>query len=208
MQYLIILRPDTKPLNPKLMKRSVKTLAFFTISLLLAAKVPAQLKMNTSASIAADVKKVVNDYPNSFSNLMGEVIISNPQSTEYLCNFKVNGAEKCFITKYASGPKPVVSWQAVMLTTEDFEEAKKKFKVFFTQLNNLAIGTARLKGDYVTPTEAGDFFNVVLELSPSEESTKKLRVEIVMEAELMEWKVKVMVYDRDRQDAERGPIIE
>jgi len=208
MQYFIILRPDTKPLNPKLMKRSVKALVVFTISFLLFNHTQAQLKLNSSGTIGADVRKVVSDYPNSFANLIGEVIIQNPQSTDYQCNFKVIGAEKSFITRYASGKKPIVSWQAVMLTTEDFEEAKKRFKNLYSQLNNLPVGGGRLKAEYEAPTEGNDFTNIIFEFNPGEEWTKKLRVELVIEAEMMDWKVKVMVYDRDRNDAERGPVVE
>jgi hypothetical protein len=208
MQYFIILRLDTKPLNPKLMKLSVKTLAFITISFLFLNPISAQLKLNKQGTIATDVRKVVEDYPNSFANITGEVIIKNPQSTDYHCNFKVNGAEECTITKYASGTKPIVSWKAVLFSSEEFEEARKKFKAIYSQLNNLTVNGGKLKADYETPLEGNDFTNIIFSFSPEEEWSKKLRVELVIEAEMMEWKVKVLVYDRDRNDDERGPIIE
>jgi hypothetical protein len=208
MQYLIILRPDTKPLNPKLMNRSVKTLALITISLFVFNVGSAQLKLNSGSSVATDVKKVIEDYPNNFSNLIGDVIIQNPQSTDFKCNFKVAGAEECFITRYAAGKKPIVSWEALMLTTEDFETARKKFKTLYSQLNNLTLAGSKLKGTYEAPAEGTDFTTVVFSFDPKEESTKKLRVELIMEAQMMDWKVKILVYDRDRNDDERGTIVE
>lgn len=190
------------------MNCSVKTLAAITISFLLSYSTFSQVRLNSAASISADVKKVVEDFPNNLANLIGETIINNPQSTDYRCNFEVTGAEESTITRYASGSKPVMSWQAVMLTTEDFEVAKKEFRRLFTQLNSLPIGSSRLKGNFEAPSEGADFASVVFTFVPAEEWLKRIRVEIVMEALMMDWKVKVLVYDRSREDNERGPVVE
>lgn len=190
------------------MNSTVKSLALFTISILFFSSINAQFKTSSGTTIATDVKKVIEDYPNSFSNLIGDVIIRNPQSTDYRCNFKVTGAEECFITRYVSGKKPIVSWEALMLTTEDFAEAKKKFKALYSQLNNLTVAGSKLKGVYEAPAEGIDFTTVVFTLDPQTEALQKVRVELIMEAQMMDWKVKVIVYDRDRNDDERGPIVE
>ncbi|MEI9810355.1 MAG: hypothetical protein WDO16_22155 [Bacteroidota bacterium] len=95
-----------------------------------------------------------------------------------------------------------------MLTTESFEEAKKKFKALYNQLNNLSLKSMRLKGIYESPVEEKKFSSVLFSFDPSDESVKKLKVELIIEAEQMDWKVKVLVYDRDRDDNERGEVIE
>ena len=96
-----------------------------------------------------------------------------------------------------------------MLSTESFEESKKKFRPLFTQLNNLPVGinnvSFTLKAEYEVPKEEKKFTTVVFSLYPSQEAVSKLKVEIAMQYELTEWKVKVMVYDREREDEERGP---
>ena len=110
------------------MKKAVKTLALITISTLLTVHSFAQLKLPVVNGIGPDIKKVLQDYPNRFHNLMGDVIVTNPQSVDYACNFKVTGAEEATVTKYSSANKyDIVSWQAVIQTTEEFEVAKKKF---------------------------------------------------------------------------------
>jgi hypothetical protein len=186
----------------------VKLPAFFTIILFSLNAATAQLKLNLASTISADIKKVIDDYPNHFDHITGEMIIQNPQSTDYQCNFKVDGAEECTITKYTGRNKPVTSWQAVMLTTESFEDAKKKFRSLYTQINNLQLRSMQLKGPYETPAEEKKFTSVVFSFYPSDESLKKLRVELALEAAQMEWKVRVVVYDRDREDDERGETIE
>lgn len=203
----------TNSITPMQMKKSVKPLVFITILTLFYNTAGAQIKIPVINGIGNDVKKVIEDYPSRFINLVGEVIVENTQSTEYYCNFKVNGAEETSITRY-SAKKEVCSWQALMLTTENFEKAKQKFKSLYNQLNNLSadIGNAKnmhLKGMYETPAEEKKFASVLFSFKPASDLIKKLKVEILMEyVEPMEWKVKVLVYDRDREDNEKGKTIE
>ncbi|MBI5858378.1 MAG: hypothetical protein HZB42_12110 [Sphingobacteriales bacterium] len=192
------------------MKNSVKPLVLITTVIILLSYNPviAQLKLPVIDGIANDIKKVVNDYPNQFINLMGDKIVENAQSTEYISVFNANGAEETTVTKYSAN-KNMCSWQALMLTTESFEKAKQKFRSLFNQLNNLSIRigheNSRLKGEYKQPEEKKKFTFVVFSPEPENESTKRLKIEILIQAlEPMEWKVKVMVYDREREDVERG----
>ncbi len=194
------------------MKKSVKTLALITISFLFATHSTAQLKLSGINGVASDVKKVIEDYPNRFINLMGEVLAQNTQSTDYHCNFTVHGAEEAFITRYPA-KKEICSWQALMLTTENFDKAKQKFKSLFNQLNNLSVktgnGSFKLKADYQSPEESKKFTSVLFSFEPVNEARKKLKVEIFMQyIEPMEWKVKLLIYDREREDDERGNVRE
>lgn len=196
------------PFNSKMMKPSVKTLALFTIFLFSLGIANAQLKITSANTITTDVKKVIEDYPNHFDNILGDLIIQNPQSSNYQCNFKVEGAEECIITRYTGKKNSISSWQALMLTSESFDAAKKKFRSLYSQLNNLSEKSMHLKGVYESPLEEKKFSSVLFSFTPADEATKKLKVELVIEAEGMDWKVKVLVYDRDRDDDERGDIIE
>lgn len=187
------------------MKRTVKTLVCITGALLLNLSLFAQLKLPLNNALTQDLKKVVADYPNQFEHLKGELIAENPQSTEYQCNLKVNGAETSHITRYSS-KKNVCSWEALMLSTESFEKARQKYRSLFQQLNNLSadIGeesNIRFKGAYEAPAEEKKFSSVLFETEPG----RKLKLELVMQFhEPMEWKVKILLYDREREDEERG----
>jgi hypothetical protein len=144
---------------------------------------------------------------------MGEIIEEHPQSTDYQCNFKVNGAEESFITRY-SAKKEVCSWEALMLTTGNFDKARQKFKSLYNQLNNLSATfgngrSARFRAPFETPDEKKKFTSIVFDPEPGGEETTRLRVELSLQFHApMEWKVKVLVYDRDREDAERGSVRE
>jgi hypothetical protein len=188
----------------------VKTLGFFTFLLLLHYSSDAQFKLNSRGTndFVTDVKKVIQDHSNHYQNIIGEQIVANPQSTEYSCKLKIEGAEESSITKYSSGAEEMYSWQALMLTTENFNEAKRKFRSLFDQFNNLSILSSQLKGTYEMPVEEKKFTSVIFSISPDAEATAKLKVEITIEAEGMEWKVKVLIYDREREDNEKGKIVE
>ncbi len=194
------------------MKKSVKTLVFITIAVFYFIPIAAQLKLPSINGVGHDVKKVIDDYPNHFTNLMGELLIENAQSTDYQCNFIVNGAEEAIVTRYPA-KKEISSWRALMLTTDDFEKAKQKFKSLYNQLNNLSVSSAngnyRLKGIYESPEEEKKFTSVLFSFEPVNDLVKKLKVEISIQFYApMEWKVKVLVYDREREDEERGKTVE
>ena len=198
------------PLNPPCMPKTVKSLAFITIMAFLFSYSSAQLKFPVVNGIGSDLKKVIEDYPSGFSHLLGEVIIQNPQSTDYQCNFKVKDAEETTITRYTAKKEAVYSWNAVMLTTENFEKAKQKFRSLYNQINNLVInpGGMHLKGTYESPVEEKKFASVLFSLQPPAGTMKKLKIEISLVYELMEWKIKLLVYDRQKEDNERGKTVE
>lgn len=194
------------------MQKPVKSLVLITISAFFLNAATAQLKIPAINGVGNDVKKVIDDYPNRFANLMGDVVVENTQSTDYRCNFEVNGAEETLVTRY-SAKKEVCSWEALMLTTENFDKAKQKFKALFNQVNNLSIQVAgttyRLKANYEAPVESNKFKSILFHFDPLNETAKKLKVEISLQYEApMDWKVKLLIYDRDRADDERGPKTE
>lgn len=196
------------------MKKSVKTLVFITTTLLCFHDAFAQLKLPSISPLANDLKKIFSEYPNRFSNLVGEMLVENAQSVDFACNCAITGAEETSITRHSSKGNDVYSWQTVMLTTEDFSKAKQKFKSLYTQLNNLAVDpnggkTFKLKGKYEAPVPEKKFSSVIFSLDPADESVKKLKAELSLQFfPPMEWKVKILLYDRDREDDERGSVTE
>jgi hypothetical protein len=161
----------------------------------------------------ADMKKVIEDYPSRFIHLMGEVKVQHEQSTDYECNLKINGAEEATITRYSSKRDGVVSWEAVMFTTDDFEDAKKKYKSYFSQLNNLGVTLGkdhfRLRGVYEIPADDKKFNSILFTIEPTAPDIKKVKVELTLQYKApMDWQVKVLVYDREREDGEQGRVEE
>ena len=188
------------------MKNAVVFLAFITIT---APTNPSfsQLKIAGPAGIGDDIRKVISDYPNHFSNLRGELIVQNPQSVDYHSNFVIKGAEESFISEYSANNKTIASWQSIMITSESFSAAAKKFRSLFNQLNNLSVQLGgksfHLKAKWEEPVEERSFTSIAFSLHDADES-EKLKVDLSLQYQMPEWKVRILVYNKEREDFERG----
>ena len=174
----------------------------------------AQLRLPgiSNSDVRQALEKVLIDFPKGFSTLKGEVLNNNPQSVEYASLLPFKSAEENTIIEY-SGKEPVYSWQARMLTTEEFSVAEKKYKALYRDLKNISLTLNRdysygLSGKYDEPSERRKFATTVFQLTPSASSLPKVRVELSMQYEMMEWKVYLTVYQKEREDNERGKVEE
>src|SRR5689334_20821656 len=117
------------------MKQATALSFFFFASLLFSLTTQAQLKLPgiTNGDVRQALEKVITDFPKDFATLRGEVVSDGPQSVEYASLLSFKTAEKNSITKY-SGNQAVYSWQAQMVTSEDFTVAEKKYKSLYKDL--------------------------------------------------------------------------
>lgn len=164
----------------------------------------AQLHLPLPNAFRSDVQKVVADFPSQFESLRGDVLMTNPQTVEYASLLQVDKAQECVITKYSSNIKPVYTLQAVMLRTEDFAEAEKRYKWIFAQLKGMnvkyVVDQYTLHGTYETPTEERKFTTSTLALANPPEPLQKLRIEVSMQFEFPEWKVALTVFEKEKDD--------
>jgi hypothetical protein len=191
----------------------VKTKTLFALSLLICLVSNAQLKLPvTNNDLRNNLEKVVSEFPKYFANIKSAVNNENPQTIEYTSNLKFQGAEENLITEY-KGVKPIFTWQATLLTTEDFETASKKYKWLCNQLKVMTLTidndySFSLDGKYDPPVESKAFSSSIYTLLPSASYLPKLRIEAGIQFQFPEWKVQLLVYNKEREDEERGPIKE
>jgi hypothetical protein len=190
------------------LKKTVKALVLITAISLSSASSSAQLKLPIGNAAAQSFRKVIEDYPQHFSHITGNMIADNGGTIEFTCTSPVQGEEESRITRHVSG-KPIYSWQATMLTTESFEKARQKFKSLFGQLNNLSVNldgnSYKLKAGYSAPSEEMKFNSILFSALPEQDIFKKLKTELVLQFyPPMEWKVKLLVYEKEREDNEQG----
>lgn len=164
-------------------------------------------------TIRTDIQKIIADFPNQFVRFKGDIVNQSPQRVEYLSTLLPNSAQSATITEYSYNKKPVYSWQALMLTTEDFEAAAKKYKALYTQVKGAYVTfnanqSYYLQGNYEAPDESKDFLSSMLNFYTRDEDIKRIKVEVNMQFEFPEWKVNLLVYSRERDDDERGNIFD
>ena len=159
----------------------------------------------------AALEKVIQDYPNRFRNIKGEVIVENPQTTEYRSTVEIPGSTSSSITRYSSKKDDVYSWTCIVFEGDDFAQVRNKYKELFGQIKNTIIKIEGqkpfiLNGQYEMPTEAKKFTTVIFELLPAVGEMKKLKVDLTLQYQMAGWKISLSVYDRDRKDEEQGAI--
>jgi hypothetical protein len=158
---------------------------------------------NTNSAL----QKVIEDYPNRFINIKGELLAENIQTTDYYSKVQIPGIP-CVLTQYSSAKKAIYSWRAELLEEEEFEEAKKRFKELYNQIRNTIIKIDGEKpfivnGSYLAPTEDRKFNVVNFQLLPPGSDMEKLQIDLSMNYMVTAWKITLTVYEREYKDDER-----
>ena len=166
----------------------------------------------TNNDLRINLQKVITGFPHELSAIKGDTLADNPQTIEYASRLDFQLAQDNMITQYKS-VKPIYSWQATLLVTEEFEEAADKYNWLVNQLKVMTVNleggySFTLHGKYNEPTESLKFTTSVFRLMPSALNLPKLKIEASMHFEFPEWKVCLLVYEKEREDAERGEIFE
>lgn len=195
------------------MKRSVKSLVLIPLFLCWTMALPAQIRLTGRSALAEDLRTLLADYPAAYSKFIGEELVRHPQSTDYRCLLAVKNTEQCFFTRY-SARRTVLSWEAVVLSTEDYDQAVKQFRTLYQQLNPLPVKLSdgrslKLQGDYAKPDPSLKFSSVILEPTASGEGLDRLRLEIQLTTDgPLGWQVKLLIYEKEKDDEERGAVRE
>jgi hypothetical protein len=193
--------------------KMLKTSLIAFVILFFASQIQAQIRFPvTNNDLRNNLQKVIADFSNQLNSMKGDTLAQNPQTVEYASLLKFEGAEQNTITQYIS-TKSIYSWQAVVLTTEDFEEAVKKYKWLCKQLKVMTINlgdgyTFSLNGNYEPAVETKKFSSSTFQLTPAATYLPKLKIEVGLQFYFPEWKVNLVVYQKEREDNERGDINE
>lgn len=148
------------------------------------------------------LQKVINDFPNNFSNIRGGELTSDLQNSDFVSKVEIPGSQSTVITQYGSdGGKEIYSWKAVISESEEFEEAAKKYHELYSQIKNsiIKIGGEKpfiLSGSYEQPTESKKFSSTAFSLLPSTGILRNLKVELTLQNYITEWQVALLVYEQ------------
>ena len=164
----------------------------------------------TNNDLRLNLQKIIADFPNQLSSLRGDTLEINPQTIEFASLLDFDMAPQNSIMEFRS-LQPRYSWQAMMINTEDFEEASKKYNWLYKQLKVMTITldggyTFSLNGNYEAPDDSRGFCSSVFKLTPNAVNMPKLKIEVLMDYQFPEWKVSLLVYEKEREDKERGDI--
>jgi hypothetical protein len=150
------------------------------------------------------LEKVIQDYPNHFTNIRAEQIGQALQTASYKSTLQLPGSRSSTITLGTAGGNEESDWTCTVLTTSSFEEAKTRYSEIYGELSNSIISTDNrqtfiISGQYEVPSEERKYTQVVFSLLPGVGVMKRLRVELVMQQQSLNWVVTITVSDKDRE---------
>jgi hypothetical protein len=188
---------------------AMKTIATSVVFFAITATSLAQSAFSNNTS--AGLEKVIQDYPNRFKNIKGEVIVENPQTTEYKSTIQIPGSSSCIVTRYSAAKNDVYSWGCILIKTEDFNAAKNKFREIYGQIKNSIIKIQGekpfiLNGQYESPNEEKKFTTIIFEMLPAVGDMKRVKIDLSLQYEINGWKVSLSVYDRDLNEEEQKTV--
>ncbi|HEU4904003.1 MAG TPA: hypothetical protein VFT06_14455 [Flavisolibacter sp.] len=197
------------------MKMSATRVSAVFLFLFVFVSADAQLRLpsRSASDMRQALEKVITDYSKGFSNLKGDLLNdSDPQRIEYASLLTFKTAETNTIIRY-SGSSPVYSWQAQLLTTDDFAVAEKKYNSLYKDLKGITLTLNRdytfgLEGKYDAPNESLGFASTAFHLTPNASGLSKIKVELSLQYEMPEWKIQLAVYQKEKEDNERGKVRE
>jgi hypothetical protein len=175
---------------------AIMCLLFSTIS------VQSQLFVQKDAAVLSAIEKVLTALSGQLKPITGELINNNPQSREYESKVLLPGSISNMVVQYASvdNKKTIAAWHSVVMETDEFAKASKKFKWLYQQIKSGVYKCGgknlRLTAPYESPKEELSFTSLVFE-----EAGKKgaERIELSMQYAVTNWVIKLAVYNEDRE---------
>ena len=153
------------------------------------------------------LEKVLQDYPNQFKNIKGNVLNQNAQATDFESSVKIPGSISCVISQSNSSAQ-AMSWKAEFFTSSNFSEASTKYTDLYNQIKNTIIKIRGskpyiLSGQYAAPEKSRSYQAVILNMLPAAGELQKIKVEISLEQVGSSWKLQLLIYDDSEQQLVR-----
>jgi hypothetical protein len=162
----------------------------------------AQSVFSNQTNIA--LKKVIEDYPNHFSNIKGDRISTIDLAVNYKSKVTIPGAVNCTLTQYDNN-KDAFDWKCELFSTTEFDKAKTKLKELFGQIHNTIIKIPGqrpviLNGQYEVPEKDKPQTKIPFNFLPTINVIQKLNVELQLQQEDGKWKIILQVFEDQSPD--------
>lgn len=148
------------------------------------------------------IQKVIEDYPNRFSNIKGDKIGGNQHAMDYHSKVIVPGAANSIITSYPNSKPESFSWKSELFGSSDFNESKERFKELFNNIKNTIVKIDGLppyilNGIYELPQEDRKATTIVFQLLPASGDLQKVTVDLTLKNTANKWKICLSVYEKE-----------
>lgn len=160
-----------------------------------------------SEAFSDSLTKIVKDYQKNFYAIQGKQLSSDGLVDIYNSNVSIPGAVHCVVQRYHSAEDTSASWQAIMYTGENYEEAVKIYKKTFHLLKKTKLKWAdkvsvSFKGNLEIPEETLRFTSTPLTLNVNDSQYTNFFAEVELINLYEEWEVHINLHKK-KTDEER-----
>jgi hypothetical protein len=193
------------------MKRKVHLLFFMLAVIASKAQVKTAEKSSNPGFIKA-VEIVLGDFPYNYHHITGDLLLMQGEVEQYASTVSIPGAQSCIIGRYHSELDTTASWQAVLYSNEEFENAATQYKQLFHQLKGCHLRMSDgsvyyLDGKYEDATEAMPFVSSSLAIQTADERFKNFKVEIELLYQVDKWVININMVTKKKDDEIRPEIV-
>jgi len=155
------------------------------------------------------IDAVLRDLPFNLRNITGELVLAQGEFENYASIVELPGAEQCIVTRWHSADDTTASWQAKMLSGEDFDQASKSYHELFRKLQGCHLtlvdgSVIYLKGDWEPAKEGSSFTTSTLKLMTGDWRYRDVKVELELVYQLADWAVHINIVTKKRDDQVGG----
>ncbi|WP_127132701.1 hypothetical protein [Pseudoflavitalea rhizosphaerae] len=146
----------------------------------------------------AALQRVIEDYPNRFKNIKGDLLQESGNAADYQSKVQIPGSLHCVIS-LASQPAPLSNWTCSIFLSTDYDKARQKYQELYDQISNTIIRIKGqkpfiLNGSYTTPEQESKSTATRFQMTPAPECVQNLKIEINLRFK-EEWEVVLSVYE-------------
>lgn len=159
----------------------------------------AQFHFGGTNTVSAELSKVIEDFPNHFKNIRGEIISQDVQAVNYTSTVNIAGADSSIIIQNGNDSDNIYSWKETVFETEDFDKAKEKFHEYFSKIKGTSVevdnNKVSFRADYTEPDDAKRFATIIFMPSPAIKELKHVVIDLSLQYVLSGWQISINVYE-------------
>lgn len=145
------------------------------------------------------LEKVIEDFPNHFNIIRGDVIDKDVQTVNYSCTVNIPGADSSIIIQNGELKDNIYSWKEVVFESNDFDKAKTKFHAYYKDIKGTAvtIDNSRISfnADYNEPDNVKQFTTILFIAHPQITQLKNVVIDLSLHYLMDSWQISICIYE-------------
>jgi hypothetical protein len=159
-----------------------------------------QLHLNVANNnISNALEKVIEDFPNNFYNIRGEIISKDVQAVTYTSIINITGADSSVIIQNGNDSDKIYSWTETVFETDNFDKSKIKFHEYFSKIKATAITVENKRisfhADYAEPDDTKHFTTILFTANNETSQLKHVVIDLSLQYVLSGWQIIISVYE-------------